>query len=319
MSAKIWKIVIVGAGYMAEEHAKALASLQNTAIVGICGRTRARAEALASIHGARVFDSIDMMYRETQADAVVVAVNELSMREVCASCFAHPWICLLEKPVGVDLQVATQILDQSRSAGARAFVALNRRSYSATRQALQELAKNDGPRLISVLDQEDQEAARAAGQPEEVVRNWMYANSIHLIDYFTFMARGNVVSVEHPVPWTPESPRFVVATIRFSSGDVGVYQAIWDGPGPWSVTVTNRDLRLEMRPLEKLAVQRRGERRLTDIAAEAVDTKYKPGLRYQAEQLVAILEGRTANLATLEEATSSMALCAKIYGLDSVS
>lgn len=309
-----WKIAIVGAGYMAQEHAKALNS-SDVELVGVCGRARPRAEAFARTHAAPVYRSIAEMYAATEADAVVVAVNELSMPEVCSEAFRFPWICLLEKPLGVNLQAAAQILDQSRHTGARAFVALNRRSYSATRQALHELTKDDGPRLISVLDQEDQEAARAAGQPEEVVRNWMYANSIHLIDYFSFMARGDVVSVAHAAPWTPASPSFVAATIRFSSGDVGVYQAVWNAPGPWSVTVTNPSVRLEMRPLEKLAIQRRGERRLTEIAPESVDIEYKPGLRYQAEQLVATLEGKTTKLATLEEATRSMALCAKIYGL----
>jgi predicted dehydrogenase len=311
---KKWKVAIVGAGYMAQEHARALNSI-NVELVGVCGRTRSRAEAMAQVYDMPVFGTIAEMYAATQADAVIVTVNELSMPAVSSECFRLPWVCLLEKPVGVDLAVATQILDQSRRDRARAFVALNRRSYSATRQALAELADDDGPRLISVLDQEDQEAARAAGQPEEVVRNWMYANSIHLIDYFSFMARGDVVSVTHAAPWTPEAPRFVAAQIRFSSGDVGVYQAVWNAPGPWSVTVTNRHVRLEMRPLEKLAIQRRGERRLTDIAPDVVDTEFKPGLRYQAEQLIGFLEGRNANLATLEEAHRSMTLCARIYGL----
>lgn len=311
---KKWKVAIVGAGYMAQEHARALNS-SDIELVGVCSRTRLRAEAFAEAYAMPVYHSIAEMYAATQADAVVVTVNELSMPQVCSEAFRFPWVCLLEKPVGVNLQVAEQILDQSRRTGARAYVALNRRSYSATRQALDELAKDDGPRLISVLDQEDQEAARAAGQPEEVVRNWMYANSIHLVDYFSFMARGDVVSVEHAAPWTPASPRFVAATVRFSSGDVGVYQAVWNAPGPWSVTVTNPSVRLEMRPLEKLAIQRRGERRLTEIAPENVDVEYKPGLRYQAEQLIAALQGKPARLATLEQATGSMALCAKIYGL----
>ena len=312
---KKWKIAIVGAGYMAQEHARALSSIDGVELVGVCGRTRQRAEALANAHGVPVYQSIAQMYADTQADAVVVTVNELSMPDVCAESFRFPWVSLLEKPVGVNLQVAREILEQRRRANARAFVAFNRRSYSATRQALRELAGDDGPRLISVLDQEDQNAARAAGQPEEVVRNWMYANSIHLIDYFSFMARGDVVSIEHGAPWTPESPSFVTATIRFSSGDVGVYQAVWNAPGPWSVTVTNRKVRLEMRPVEKLAIQRLGERRLTEVQPEPVDTEYKPGLRYQAEQLISVLEGRRAGLATLDDSMRSMELCARIYGL----
>lgn len=309
---KKWKIAIIGAGYMAQEHAKALASIKSVALVGVCGRNRQRAEALASAYGVPLYRTVSEMFADSQADAVVVAVNELSMPQVCAEVFRWPWLSLLEKPVGVDLEAAAAITELGRSA--RAFVAFNRRSYSATRMALHELATDEGPRLISVLDQEDPEAARASGQPEEVVQNWMYANSIHLIDYFTFMARGEVVSVEHAACWTPASPGFVAATIRFSSGDVGVYQAVWNGPGPWSVSVTNSSTRLELRPLEKLGVQRRGERRLTEVAPDPIDLEYKPGLRHQAEQLISALEGRKTSLATLDDAMRSMELCGRIYG-----
>jgi predicted dehydrogenase len=314
---KTWKIAIVGAGYMAAEHAKAFAALPDVIVAGICSRTRARAEALASTCGARVFDSIAEMHRETRADAIIVAVNELSMRAVCEACFAYPWAVLMEKPVGVDLADAEQILAAARKAGTRAFVALNRRCYAATRQALAELADDASPRLISILDQEDQVAARAAGQPEAVVRNWMYANSIHLIDYFRLFGRGEIVDVSHVVPWTPERPGFVVTGLRFSSGDVGLYQAVWDGPGPWSVTVTTGQVRLEMRPLERLGIQRRGDRRLAEQPADPVDTAFKPGLRYQAEQLIKVLEGKPPALATLADAAYSMALCADIYGYGS--
>lgn len=129
-------------------------------------------------------------------------------------------------------------------------------------------------------------------------------------------ARGEIVSVDHVVPWTPQQPGFVVAAVRYSSGDTAVYQAVWNGPGPWSVTVTNKDVRVELRPLEKLGLQRRGERKLTEIAPEAIDIDFKPGLRWQAEQLVAFLSGGGTTLVTLEEAHRSMELCARLYGLE---
>jgi len=236
---KKWKIAIVGAGYMAQEHAKAFASLPNTSIVGVCGRSRTRAEALAAAYGAKVFETVAAMWRDTEADVVVVAVNELSMQEVCKAVFAHPWTCLLEKPVGIDLFEAESIQAMARRAGSQAFVALNRRSYAATRQALAELAGDDSPRLISVLDQQDMDSARAGGQPEDVVRNYMYANSIHLVDYLNVFGRGEIVAVDPVLRWSADKPGFVVASVRYSSGDTALYQAVWDGPGPWAVTVTN--------------------------------------------------------------------------------
>lgn len=311
---KEWKIAIVGAGYMAQEHAKAFASLPGVRIVGICGRTASRAESLAQAHGAATFDSIDALYRETRADVVVVAVNELSMAEVAKACFAHPWVCFLEKPVGIDAHQAHEILAASQQARARCHVALNRRTYAATRQALTELESDPSPRLVSILDQQDMAAARDSGQPDAVVRNYMYANSIHLIDYMHVFCRGTVKSVDNIKPWHPEYPGTVIAAVHFDSGDTALYQAVWNGPGPWSVTVSTAQSRLEMRPLEKLGIQRRGERRLTEVAPDSVDTDFKPGLRVQAERIMAGLGGSPIDLATLEEATQSMDLCALIYG-----
>lgn len=301
---------------MATEHARAFSSLAGVKIVGICSRTRARAEEFGAAFGARVFDDIDDLYRQTSADAVIVSVNELSTREVSEACFAYPWVCLIEKPVGIDLPEATRILMSSRSSGVRAFVALNRRSYSATRRVIGELSNDPSPRLISILDQQDLETVREAGRPEGVLRNYMFANSIHLIDYFSILARGHLASIDQIRPWTPDRPGFVVVALRYSSGDTGIYQAVWDGPGPWSVTVTNRNVRLELRPLERLGVQRRGERQLSEIPPDSIDTDFKPGLRWQAEQLVKALEGGPTMLASLEEATRSMAVCARIYGLE---
>lgn len=308
-------VALVGAGYMATEHARAFASLPGVRIVGVCGRSRERAHALADQYGARVFDDVATLHRETAAAVVVVAVNELAMRGVCEAVFCHPWTCLLEKPVGLDLAEAQALLAVAQHLGSQAFVALNRRAYASTRQALAELDAGHGPRLVSVLDQQDLAAATAGGQPPAVVRNYMYANSIHLVDYFNCFCRGQVTTVHNAQPWNAAAPGHVVATVHYDSGDCGVYQAVWNGPGPWAVTVTNDDVRVELRPLERLGLQRRGERRLTESPADPIDSAYKPGLLWQAKQTLAALRGEPHGLASLDEATRSMTLVADLYGL----
>jgi predicted dehydrogenase len=302
---------------MAGEHARAFASLPEVSLVGICGRDPGRAQKLAAEFDVPAFATIPAMFEATKADAVVIAVNEMSMLDVTLQCFRFPWACLLEKPIGIELGETQKIVEARRSAGVDAFVALNRRTYAATRLALEEISVDPAPRLISVLDQQDLASVRSSGQPEAVVRNYMFANSIHLIDYFSIFGRGDVVSISQGAPWTPDSPGFVIATIRFSSGDMGVYQAVWDGPGPWSVTVTNQSTRCEMRPLERLGVQRRGERRLLEVPADSVDSEFKPGLRYQAMQVVRFLSDGQTSLASVDEAARSVRLCAEIYAMSS--
>ena len=311
------KVAIVGAGYMAREHIRAFQDVPGVTVVGVHSRTRAKAEALAKEFGPiAVYDSVDELYEKTKADLVVVAVPELSVNQVCKGCFAHPWVALIEKPAGYNLADAQDIEAAARYLNRRAFVALNRRHYGSTRAVLSDLENCSGPRLIKVQDQEAPIAALEAGQPELVVQNWMYANSIHVIDYFSIFARGKVTNVAQTIRFDRVRPRYVAATIKFDSGDVGLYEAIWDGPGPWTVSVNTDEKRWEMRPLEKAAYQLAGTRVLQPAPDEVWDTQFKPGLRYQAQmavQAVHAAKGQPAGLPTLQEALESMRLTHAIY------
>src|SRR5687768_8726562 len=125
---------------MAREHARAFAALPDAQLVGIHSRTRPRAEELAAQYQiSSVCGSVQELFECTRAGLVVVTVSELSMSEVSRSCFDYPWTVLLEKPAGYDLADAKAIHAAALAAGRSAFVALNRRHYSATRAAVADL------------------------------------------------------------------------------------------------------------------------------------------------------------------------------------
>ena len=195
-------------------------------------------------------------------------------------------------------------------------MALNRRAYSSTRAALSQLSDADGRRFIKVLDQQDQVAARSLhGQPELVARNYMFANSIHVIDYFRVFGRGSILAVTPVVAWNSEAPNLVIAKVEFSSGDVGIYEGIWDGPGPWGVSVSTPAKRIELRPLEQGSFQLRNSRTQVPLELSEDDKKYKPGLRFQAEQALLALRDEPAQLADIEDSLQSMKLVADIFGM----
>jgi predicted dehydrogenase len=309
-------VAIVGAGYMAREHVRAFQDVPDVQIVGIHSRTRARAEELAAqFNIPAVCDLVSELYDITQADLVVVTVPELAMNAVSRACFEYPWVILLEKPAGYNLSDAEDIEAAARARNRRVFVALNRRHYSSTRTVLSDLKALSGLRFIRVQDQEDQISALQAGQPKRVVDNWMYANSIHVIDYFLMLGRGKICAVEQIIPWTPDEPRYVVAKVSFDSGDVGLYEGIWNGPGPWAVSVNTPEKRWEMRPLEQAAFQIAGQRKLEVVESHPWDTQFKPGLRLQAEKAVAAARGEANDLPTLQDAMESMRLVQAIFGL----
>ena len=307
-------VAVVGAGYMSREHIRAFKDIPGVKVLGIHSRTAARAAALAGEFGiANVCESIDELYAKTRADLVVISVPELMTRVVSCACFAYPWTALIEKPAGYNLADAEFIAAAADAKSRKAFVALNRRYFASTQAVVEDLAHLPGPRLIKVQDQEGPAAALKAGQPQLVVENWMYANSIHIIDYFTFLGRGKITGVMPVIEWNSQRPGYVAARISFDSGDIGLYEAIWDGPGPWSVSVNTPDKRWELRPLEQAAFQIAGERSLTTVEKNNFDVRFKPGLRRQAELAVIAATGGITSLPTLHDGLASMRLTSAIY------
>lgn len=314
MNDKIIRVAFIGAGFMAGEHMQSFIDIPGVEISGIYSRTRCKSELLASRFSIPVIcNSVKELYETTKADLVVISVSELSVREICFEAFAYPWVCLIEKPVGYNLSEAKTIATEAKRNNAKAYVALNRRHYSSTISVKNDLNTVKGKRLIHVYDQEDIITARNMGTPELVVQNWMYANAIHVIDYFKVFGRGDIISVEPIIRWNPDAPEFVSAKIHFSSGDIGLYEAIWNGPGPWAVTVTTQEKRWELRPLEKAVYQVNGSRKLEPIESNEWDTKFKAGLRVQAEEACKVVRGLTSTLPTLDDALESMELVNKIY------
>ena len=249
-----YSVAVVGAGYMAEEHIKAFSAIEGVKVTGIFSRTKEKADLLANKYSILYCaNSIEELYTLTHADLVVVAVRETAVVEIIDNLLAYDWTLLFEKPFGLNLEESGVLCQKVAASKKNAFVALNRRFYSSTTQVFQDLTQDQGKRFIHVVDYENLEQVQSFNYSSEILKNWMYANSIHLIDYLCFFGRGKIVNVE-TIPYkTFDKYTTVVSKISFESGDEGLYQGLWYGPGPWSVSVTTDSTYYEMKPLEQAA------------------------------------------------------------------
>lgn len=307
------KVAFVGAGYTITEHVKAFASLKDAQLVGIHSRTRAKAEKIAAERNIPfVAGSVDELWEKTKADLVVVGVPELSANAVMTECLRHPWTILCEKPVGLDPKDCLDIAKKADAAKRKVYAAHNRAHYAATRAVLSDLSSSSDRRFIKVQDQQSMTRALAAGQPKKVVENWMYANSIHLVDYFRLFARGKPVTVEPSFPWNPTNPGPMSVAITFDSGDSGLYEAVWEAPGPWAAIVTAGTRRWELRPLETLTRQELGKPAVVSEPDRA-DLDFKPGFLRQAEEALKAARGELSSSTTLAQSLATMRLIARIY------
>ena len=195
------------------------------------------------------------------------------------------------------------------------MVGLNRRFYASTLAVKGDLESRDGRRLVHVQDQQSFAEARAHGHPERVVERFMYANSIHLIDYLTNFCRGEASQVEALLPWRGEETDFVVVRVQFDSGDFGLYEGTWQGPGPWACAVSTSSRRWALQPLEQARYQDLGERRQHELSADPVDVDYKPGFLRQAEQVIRRARGQASSAVSLEESLRTMRLIHRMFGV----
>ena len=186
------------------------------------------------------------------------------------------------------------------------MVGFNRRFYASTIAAKADLDERDERRFIRVQDQQSYEEARRYHHPEKVVERFMYANSVHNIDYLTSFGRGEAVRVRPLLPWRGEDTDVYLVQIEFDSGDVGLYEGIWKGPGPWACAISTPSRRWVLQPLEQARYQNHGERRQHEVEPDPIDRAYKPGLLRQAEEVVKRVRGEPSTAVSLAESLRTM-------------
>lgn len=309
------KVALIGAGSMASPHIAALQGQPGVSVVGICNRTVGRARPLADEYGIPVVtDCVSELWERTRADLVVLAVYETAILSSALSAFRYPWAVMMEKPVGLNLQEAEKIGSAAKLRLEPVFVGLNRRHYSSTRAVRHFLREHDGERFVHVQDQQSIPIARSLGHSEEVVSNWMFANSVHLVDYLRIFSRGSVVEMQHLERWNPSNPSRVIAHLRFESGDTAIYEAHWNSPAPWACTVSTPDGRWELKPLESARFTPRNERRPVEQEVAKCDVEFKAGFLRQAAETVAALRGEPSEAVALGDALETTRMVARIYG-----
>ena len=177
MSSKI-KVAFIGAGKTSEEHIRAFKKINKVNIIAIQSRTKSKAIRVAL---------------KFKPDLVVVCVSVESTKEVCLKVSKYPWKCLVEKPFGYNYRECKFLI--SNVIKNQFFIGLNRRNFKSTIEALKLLKKDKSNRIIQITDQQNILKLKNSF-PNKVLKNFRFANSIHLVDYINIFARGNLVSVK---------------------------------------------------------------------------------------------------------------------------
>ncbi|MCE9603734.1 MAG: Gfo/Idh/MocA family oxidoreductase [Planctomycetia bacterium] len=131
------RTALVGCGKVGRIHASALSHSAEAEFVAVCDHAFERAEKFARDFGVRPFSDLTTLFRETGAEALLVATpHPLHAAAVLAAAEAGAH-ALVEKPLAASLEDCDRMLDAVRRAGVKLGVISQRRLYEPVQRMKQ--------------------------------------------------------------------------------------------------------------------------------------------------------------------------------------
>jgi myo-inositol 2-dehydrogenase/D-chiro-inositol 1-dehydrogenase len=115
--ARVLRVGLLGAGWIAADHAAALAGRDDAELVAVCDLDRARAGRLAP-EGAAVHERWEELLDEERLDALWVCVPPLAHREPTVEALGRGIHVYLEKPIARNVDDAEAIVTAAEQSGA---------------------------------------------------------------------------------------------------------------------------------------------------------------------------------------------------------
>ena len=150
--------------------------------------------------------------------------------------FFFPQPLFIEKPIGYNFSQNKKIINLLKNLKKNCFVALNRRYFNSTKNIIKKLSADKGTRKIYITDQQYNLKSKYPHKSNNVLKNMMYANSVHLIDYVNILSRGKIKNINSKIEKKGKVAN-ILCKINLSSGDILTYKAFWNKEAKWSVSV----------------------------------------------------------------------------------
>jgi predicted dehydrogenase len=281
------KLALVGCGYMGTEYFKVLQGLGVPGVEVVTRGPSPRKEEFEKKFSQKVSVAtgagLVAWAQEKRIQKAIVAVSETeSPKVIQAMIDAGVKSILVEKPGALVRSELEKVLTASGQRGVSVSIAYNRRFHASTRAARKMIQEDGGVTSYSFEFTEWSDRIAKGNYPADVLRNWILANSSHVLD-LAFYLGGAPKSLNAlqsgALSWHPSGSRFAGSGVT-QQGAVFSYLANWESGGRWGVEVMTQRRRYILRPLEGLQIQERNSAKVEplELAEATIDQQYKPGL-----------------------------------------
>ena len=129
------RAAVVGAGPVGSIHARALAANDHVELIGICGRTAPKTEALAAEHGVPAFSSVAEMLQRGRPDLACVCTGNTEHVQPVREALGAGVHVFVEKPMAFRIDEARSMVELARERRVHLGVDFNHRFSEPYRRA----------------------------------------------------------------------------------------------------------------------------------------------------------------------------------------
>ena len=116
---KKWNFGIIGAGLIADFHARAIADIPNAKLLGCCDIISARAEKLSDKHSCQTFKSYEDTLKSNDIDIVTIATPSGAHKEPAIAAAQAGKHVICEKPLDITLERIDAMIEAHEKSGTR--------------------------------------------------------------------------------------------------------------------------------------------------------------------------------------------------------
>lgn len=312
------RVLLVGAGYMAEEYCKVLDELQIN--FDVVGKSNSNINMLRKIYNNNNFysgglENFEIKNKRYTHAIVASPIEKLSEH---TKILLNTGInnILLEKPGDLDTSGLIELKDLAEKLSAIIWIAYNRRFYNSVFELIRQAKIDGGIKSVHFEFTEWIHTIDSTIYNNKVLSKWIIANSSHVIDTVFYLiglpkSLNSFVLGQNKIEWHPSGSIFVGSGISVH-GIPFTYHSNWQSAGRWAIEILTSKRKYYLKPLEELFVQNMDTLRLEKLMFDnRNDTKYKPGL---LNQTISFLNCSETVLLGITEHIEAMSFYKKIGG-----
>jgi UDP-N-acetylglucosamine 3-dehydrogenase len=216
------RVGVIGAGVMGSNHARVLAGLPDTTLVGVVDPLPAHRTRATELTGCRTFATLDELIGEG-IDAVTIAAPTHLHHEIALACIALGVHVLVEKPIASSVEEGREIIAAARRAGVALMVGHVERFNPAV-QAIKEAIREEDILSIAIT--------RVGPFPPRMSNVGVVIDlAVHDIDLISWFTESEIVEVQ-PQLSSAKAEREDIALLQFrtASGVLAHINTNWLTP-----------------------------------------------------------------------------------------